>query len=121
MNISDLYPANLLLATDVNSESSSSGTLTLNCNEPTHEATLTENITTVALSNTTASKSKNVHLLIIGDASSSYTVAFPAAWYWAGDKPVSDTITVAANEIWEVSITAWGTAKVLAAVREVTT
>lgn len=87
------------------SPSSSSGTLTLDIENGNHFATtLTENVTTLTISNPAASGTvQPITIKFTQDGIGSWTVAFPASFKWSGGS--APTITATAGAVDWVS--AW--------------
>lgn len=80
------------------SPSSSSGTLTLDMdNGNIFNVTLTENVTTLTISNVPPTGGVNIVLVLTQDATGSRTVTWPASVKWAGG--TQPTLTTTANAI----------------------
>lgn len=84
--------------------SSSSGTLTLDCeNGNSFAVTLTENVTTVTLSNPPASGNHGqISILFTQDGTGGWTVTWPASVLWPGG--TAPTISAAASAVDRVSL-----------------
>jgi hypothetical protein len=75
----------------------SSGTITLDLSTSNNfKVSLTANVTTITVSNWTASKAASVVLRLTQDGTGSRTVAFPSGWKWPGGS--APTMTATANK-----------------------